>query len=251
MPSDDWEAHWQSYAEAAALNPAQAFRRRLVLGWLELERAPAPVRLLELGSGQGDLARELCGARPDAELLGLDRSQTGIDLARHKAPNAAFLVCDLERPLELPERYRSWATHAVCSEVLEHVADPVALLARVRPLLTPGGRLVVTVPGGPRSAFDRHIGHRRHFELGELETLLSDAGYRPGAVAGAGFPFFNLYRLTVIASGKTLVRRAADPALSSSMLARAAARAFAGLFRLNPASGRLGWQRVAWATRPR
>ncbi len=29
--------------------------------------------------------------------------------------------------------------------------------------LAPGCRLVVTVPGGPRSAFDRHIGHRRHF----------------------------------------------------------------------------------------
>ena len=249
-PDDDWEQHWQAYADAASLNPAQAFRRQLVVDWLGLARAPAPVRVLELGSGQGDFGRELCAARPGIELLGLDRSQAGLAIARRKVPQATFVCCDLEQPIALPERYRGWATHAVCSEVLEHVAEPSAVLRHAWPFLAPGARLVVTVPGGPRSAFDRHIGHRRHFDRDALGALLRDAGYEVGCVAGAGFPFFDLYRLAVIASGRSLVRRAADPALSASLLGRAASRLFRELFRLNLAPGRLGWQRVAWATRP-
>src|SRR3546814_18015665 len=71
--------------------------------------------------------------------------------------------------------------------------------------MAPGCRLVVTVPGGPMSAFDRHIGHRRHFTPPALAALLTDAGLAVERTDGAGFPFFNLYRLGVIARGHRLV----------------------------------------------
>ena len=37
-------------------------------------------------------------------------------------------------------------------------------------LLAPGAKVVVTVPGGPRSAFDKHIGHCRHFTAAAART---------------------------------------------------------------------------------
>ena len=52
---DDWDSHWASYAASNALNPAQAYRRKLIFDALALGAAPAPVRVLEIGSGQGEL----------------------------------------------------------------------------------------------------------------------------------------------------------------------------------------------------
>src|SRR4051812_13491447 len=69
--TDDWESHWSSFADSNALNPAQAYRRRLIFGALDLGRAPRPVRLLELGSGQGDFARDVLAAHPGVDFVGL------------------------------------------------------------------------------------------------------------------------------------------------------------------------------------
>jgi hypothetical protein len=99
------------------------------------------------------------------------------------------------------------------------------------------------------SAFDRHIGHKRHFTAATLTRLLVDAGFAVESVRGAGFPFFNLYRLLVILRGKRLVADASsENALPAS--ARAAMSAFSWLFRFNGARGRLGWQLVAVAIEP-
>ena len=248
--ADDWDDHWQCYAAAASLNPAQAFRRELVLRELDLGRARAPVRVLELGSGQGDFALELLRRYPGIELVGLDRSQTGVAISQRKAPAAAFFMCDLEQPFGLAARFSGWATHAVCSEVLEHVGDPAIVLQHLWPWLAPGGKLVITVPGGPKSAFDRHIGHRRHFDPRDLAALLQQAGFDVVRATGAGFPFFNLYRLAVIASAERLVRSAGDPRFAQGSGARLAARIVERVLHLSRRRSVWGWQRVACAIKP-
>jgi SAM-dependent methyltransferase len=249
--TDDWEAHWSSYADSAAANPAQAYRRQLILNALDIERAPRPVRLLELGSGQGDFARDLLSIHPDVELCGLDLAATGVEIARRKVPRAAFFQQDFTQPIKIPDAYRGWATHAVCSEVLEHLDDPSAVLANVRSLMAPGCRLVITVPAGPMSAFDRHIGHRGHFTPDRLATTLRAAGLDVADLRGAGFPFFNLYRLAVIARGEKLIQdAAADNGRSLPLAARATIQMFSLLFRANRSVGLRGWQLVAVAVEP-
>jgi SAM-dependent methyltransferase len=251
QPSDDWNQHWIDYAAATALNPAQAYRRRLIFDLLALGDARAPVRLLDLGSGTGDFALDVLHERPDAEIVGLDLSPSGVELAQRKVPAGRFYQQDFTKPIAVADRYASWATHAVCSEVLEHLDDPAAMLRNVRPLLAPGCRLVVTVPSGPMSAFDKHIGHRAHFSRVRLEKTIREAGLEPVALHGAGFPFFNLYRLVVIARGKRIIADVAggdERALPAS--ARAAMRAFSWLFKMNSSKTTLGWQLAAVATRP-
>jgi SAM-dependent methyltransferase len=249
---DGWDRHWNDFAPAATLNPAQSYRRKLLFEALSLDRAPRPVRLLDLGSGNGDFALEVARARPDAEILGLDLSASGAAVAKEKVPRGAFFQRDFTRPLELEDGYRAWATHAVCSEVLEHLDDPIAMLRNVRTSFSPGCRLVVTVPGGPMSAFDKHIGHRRHFDEVLLERTLREAGLEVVELRGAGFPFFNLYRLAVIARGRRLIDDAVgyDPA-ALPLSARAAIRMFSWLFALNVRKPSLGWQLVAVAAEPR
>ena len=133
--------------------------------------------------------------------------------------------------------------------MLEHLDEPEALLTNAIPYLAPGCVLLVTVPGGPMSAFDRHIGHRKHYGPKELRRLLERAGFEVERVTGAGFPFFNLYRLVVILRGRRLVAEAA--AGETSIPARLVMAGFGFLFNLNLDASRWGWQTVAYARLPR
>jgi len=242
---DNWEHHWQEYERSAARNPAQEFRRRLIMRLLVGKETPR--QIVDIGSGTGDLAAMLRGVYPDAELLGLELSLAGIESAERKVPNAVFLQKDLTLAEPPPPKYAGWATHAVCSEVLEHVDDPRQLLEVSRAYLAPSCRLVVTVPGGPMTAYDRHIGHRRHFRPDDVADLLREAGFDVIRATGGGFPIFNLYRLLMRRLGDRLIDVAGS---EPSALARAAMSAFAFSLRWNTRLSRRGWQIVAVARVP-
>jgi SAM-dependent methyltransferase len=245
---DNWDAHWQAYERMARSNPAQAYRRRLILSWLRGARpAEGPWRILDAGSGQGELAFKIRRAFPQAGILGIDQSRTGVEMSRAKVPGAVFLEQDLTREQEPPPELRRWATHAVCSEVLEHVERPETVLRGIKPYLAAGGRLMLTVPGGPMNQYEKHIGHRRHFRLDDVRCLLENEGFRVLSLQGAGFPFFNLYKMVSLARGKAILCDAPSPSGRQGLAARAALALFAALFRLNLPATRLGWQRVAVA----
>jgi SAM-dependent methyltransferase len=239
----DWERHWTDSAEAYRLNPGQDYRRRLIFEALSLDEADGEVRLLDLGSGAGKFAAEVNRRYPRAQILGLELSQTGIDIARQRVPAATFVHQDLLKPLNIPPKYRRWASHAVCSELLEHVDEPDQLLRNIRPCLGRACKVVITVPGGPMSEFDRYIGHRRHYSEQILRRLLNAAGLTTQSISKAGFPFFNLYRLVTIARRRSLVN---DVSLS----ARTALRLFSLLFAFNSTGMKLGWQLIAVSTVP-
>jgi len=246
---DDWDALWVAHADSNARNPAQQFRRRLVVRLLA-DHEPVQ-RLLDIGSGTGDVIADAHARWPAAELLGIELSHTGVEIASHKVPDARFEVVDLiAQPAPLAGR-EAWATHAVCSEVLEHVDDPVALMANARAWLAPGAVVVVTVPGGPMSSFDRHIGHRRHFAPADLAGVLHGAGYDVLRCSGAGFPFFNVYRSVVIARGDRLIE---DTSVgehgAASRGAELAMAVFRPLLRTGTRLSPRGWQTVAVASVP-
>jgi SAM-dependent methyltransferase len=245
---DDWDAHWDQYAIAAERNPAQAYRRGLALRLLE--RAGAPARLLDIGSGQGDFLVDAAGRWPRAALVGLEASRRGNEIAQVKLPAASFELVDLGRDLVPCPRLANWATHALCSEVLEHVDEPVAFLRRARAYFAPGARLVLTVPGGPMSAFDKRIGHRRHYTPDSLRRSLGEAGLSTATTFGAGFPFFNLYRRVVIARGERLIRDAANWSEHPGVAARATMAAFRPLLAASLPRSPWGTQVVGVAYEP-
>ena len=244
--SDDWNKHWNNFAEAASRNPAQQMRHSLVARLLREQTDHGILRVLDLGSGQGDMAVKLRRQMPQAELLGFEMSVSGVEISRKKVPEATFLVVDLFRPPEEAKAFTGWATEAVCSEVLEHVDSPVDFLKASRPYLADGARLVVTVPGGPMSAFDRHIGHRQHFMRESISRFLGEAGFAVERVYLSGFPFFNLYRCVVIARGENLAEDVNSGQRGfSAWLAGVVMAVFRGLFKLNLMNSPFGWQVVA------
>jgi SAM-dependent methyltransferase len=246
---DDWDNHWVRYAETARRNPAQIFRIRLIREALKRHES-SPMRILDIGSGVGGMAKDLSQAFPSAKIAGVDLSDSAVKFASEHVPTARFFQQNLLEPVKIPEEFVGWATHAVCSEVLEHVERPELLLANARTLLAPDALVVITVPGGPRSAFDIHIGHRKHYTPDDLDALLRASGLRPVSIDAAGFPFFNLYKMTVIARGKKLVQDVDTSSGRETLATRAAdlsMRAFNQLFRYNKTTGKHGWQLVAVA----
>jgi trans-aconitate methyltransferase len=223
-------------------------RHDLIARLLCHDAAHGAMRVIDIGSGQGDLLRKLQLLLPAARFLGAELSESGVEISRRKVPEATFLVANILQPPPALDDFAGWATHAVCSEVLEHVDDPVTFLRRASKYLAPAAKLIVTVPGGPMSAFDRHIGHRQHFDRQRIREILEEAGYSVESVHQAGFPFFNLYRLLVIARTERLSRDiATKPSGTTSFFARSVMNLFHLFFYGNLPDSRFGWQVVAVA----
>jgi SAM-dependent methyltransferase len=197
--------------------------------------------MLDIGSGTGAFAETFCARYPMARFHGLELSRTGTELGARRVPPAEFEQRNLMAPCT-SGAVRFGATHAICSEVLEHLDNPAVLLRNAAAYMAPGCRVVVTVPGGRPNAFDRHIGHRRHYSGPELGQLLESAGFEVELATGTGFPFFNLYRLLTTWRGERLKQDISGP---PSLLVRAGTAVFNPLFRLNSMGA--GWQTVAVA----
>jgi SAM-dependent methyltransferase len=248
---DNWDRHWCNYEIASRYNPAQAFRRELLIYWLKQQSPAVKSHFLDIGSGQGDLIASLSPIFPTIELAGVEMSAIGIAQSQIKAPQALFFQRDLQLPPDSADPLINWADLGVCSEVLEHVDEPQRVLSHAARYLVPGARLFITVPGGPISAFDRHIGHRRHFTKASLHRLILDAGLIPQLVSGVGFPFFNLYRLIVILRGKALIKDASSQMEQNiSWGAKLAMNTFSLVLKRKFNASLRGWQMTAQAKKP-
>jgi 2-polyprenyl-3-methyl-5-hydroxy-6-metoxy-1,4-benzoquinol methylase len=144
-------------------------------------------RVLDVGCSSGYLARPLS-----------ERGNTivGLELDPEAAREAEawcerVLVGDVET-MPLPLEAASFDV-VLCGDVLEHLRDPRAALARLRPFLRPGGRLVASTPNVANWAVrlsllagrwrytERGILDRTHVHLFTRTTLVEAveaAGYR-------------------------------------------------------------------------
>jgi 2-polyprenyl-3-methyl-5-hydroxy-6-metoxy-1,4-benzoquinol methylase len=99
--------------------------------------------LAEIGSGGGHVLRMF---RP-ARLTAIDVSSVFLDTARKNLAgyDARFIKGEVDK-LDLPA---ASFDRIICTEVLEHCADPSAILATIARLLRPYGVAVITVPNDP------------------------------------------------------------------------------------------------------
>jgi SAM-dependent methyltransferase len=138
-------------------------------------RKDKPVRLLDVGCGNGDflMAAKAFGI----EAVGVDRS------AARKKMNPFSIYCDLD---ELNSAQLEPFHVVVLFEVLEHLHDPLSMLKRVRRFITDQGVLIVTTPdcSGVRNITTLHdyrminpLSHINGFVQETLILVASKAGF--------------------------------------------------------------------------
>lgn len=130
------------------------------------------LQLIDIGCGAGWLCERL---RKYGQVTGTDFAQDVLARARQRHPDITYVAGDFFT-LDLP---LAGFDVAVSLEVLAHVADQPAFIARVAQLLKPGGHLVLATQNRPVLERWSEIGPRmpgtlRHWvDAGQLRALLS------------------------------------------------------------------------------
>lgn len=109
-----------------------------------------PVRFLDAGCSRGDLLTYLAEQRPNWKFVGLELEGDRIEMAetirqRVDLQNVSYLRADICR---LP--FENEFDVAVCSDVMEHIADDHVAFTDLTRALKPGGYLVITSPSVPQ-----------------------------------------------------------------------------------------------------
>lgn len=135
-------------------------------------------RVLELGAGIGNMTRNLC---PRDRYTASDINPHYLDYLRRTLQSRPYLDVariDAADPRDFADLAGKYDT-VVCLNVLEHIRDESTVLANLRGALSPGGRLVLLVPQGPRlhGSLDEVLGHERRYTRASLTQALRSAGF--------------------------------------------------------------------------
>ena len=149
--------------------------------------------VLDVGAGTGAITAEIAGAvGPSGSVLGIDRDETMIRLAREHHAGVANLAFELLDVLELCDEARFDVVTA--ARALQWIEDPARALQRMHAATRPGGMAVVleythadlvwepSPPEPVRRFYDAFLAWR---DANGWDNRLGD--HLPGLVADAGF----------------------------------------------------------------
>jgi SAM-dependent methyltransferase len=186
------ERHWWYRGRRAVLDA--------VLDGLAL---PVGARILDAGCGSGRNMVELARRGP---VTGVELASQSLEVARRRNLGPV-LEGSLDEPLPLADGAFDLA---VALDVLEHVRDDGAALRELARVLTPGGRLLVTVPqyGWLWGEHDVLAHHHRRYTRSLLLGRAGAAGFSAERVTA-----FNAALLAPIAAARLVqrARRRAEP----------------------------------------
>jgi SAM-dependent methyltransferase len=209
---DYYEGYWTGgRATYSGSNQGYAanFRR-----WMASElRGLAPdAPIIEVGCGDASFTRDL--AQCSTNVTAIDICASQIEENSRAYPRIRFVQHDVAEAFPFPDD----AFEVVwCSEVLEHLFDPVFAVREMHRILRPGGRLLVTVPYHGRFKdvlialfkWDKHFSptnpHIRFYTRGTLGRMVSDAGFQSvrTRTCGMGIPLRDAFVATNILLSST------------------------------------------------
>jgi glycosyltransferase involved in cell wall biosynthesis len=135
-------------------------------------------RILEIGSGTGNLTRRLV---PRDQYVASDINPLYLHTLEGLTADRPYLdvtLTDVTRGETFPALPGGFDT-VICLNVVEHVDDDVGALRNIRGALAAGGRAIVLVPQGPElmGSLDEVLGHRRRYTVDGLAQLAAAAGF--------------------------------------------------------------------------
>ena len=172
-------------------------------GWMaDMVRPFCGRKVLEIGSGTGNLTRQLI---PRDRYVASDVNPLYLQTLQALTADRPYLdvtLTDVTRADSFPA---GGFDTVVCLNVIEHVEDDVAALRNIRRVLGSGGRAVVLVPRGPGlfGTLDEVLGHRRRYTPETLRAAARQAGFEVRELV----PFNRVGTIAWWLNGKLLRRR--------------------------------------------
>ncbi len=137
-------------------------------------------RILEIGSGIGNMTRELRALNPEL-LVATDLDPAYRQrLAAQYPADPVVRVESVELPLpDIAERFRAERFDtAIALNVVEHIEDDFGAVRSMAEAVMPGGHVLVLVPAlqSIYGAMDEALGHYRRYDKARLRSVLESAG---------------------------------------------------------------------------
>ena len=178
-----YEQIWQVKGRSDCTPLSDGDRRRVAWSLIRFRR-----RLLDVGCGDGAMLRQLDGFEA---LAGVDVSEAAVRIARSQGLDVRAV--DVNTGV-LPFDSESFET-VLCLDVIEHVFDPLQLVAELRRVTAPGGELLISTPNlryvkrlfelavlgrFPKTSSDEEGydgGHIHYFTAADIKHLLRSQGF--------------------------------------------------------------------------
>ncbi len=134
--------------------------------WADITRHfSGEVELLDIGCGTGWLSEHF------PHYTGIDGSADAVSIATGRARNVT--EGNVDEPLPFADESFD---AIVMKDLLEHVADPAALVREVRRVLRPGGLVFASSPDAQRWVWDDYT-HKRPFTRKSFRLLFADQDF--------------------------------------------------------------------------
>ena len=121
-----------------------------LLNLVLIKKKAEKFRVLDVGCGDGIIARDIASYFENAEIIGLDANVKSLEIARSKPhlDNLSYFQVDLAQvSLDELEHFGKFDV-VICSEVFEHVEDTAKLLDLIHFTLKKDGYLSFSTPSG-------------------------------------------------------------------------------------------------------
>ena len=233
--NENWDEIWNSLSEGMGSNPARKSRQDAILR--RIQRGST----LDFGAGDGEFVLRM--REMGLSSIGVEMSIEGVAKGNSRAHSLGYE--DLLFELKTDVLDGKVFNNIVLSEVVEHIENPTPVLKSLSSNLAPNGLMIITVPAGPISKFDKFIGHHRHYSKESLILEIESANFEVIEVNQIGFPLINIVRVWCLVKGDKVVKALTKPnSFVDSVMGRFLLRLLSSTFQLDT---RFGWQLIATA----
>jgi 2-polyprenyl-3-methyl-5-hydroxy-6-metoxy-1,4-benzoquinol methylase len=155
-----------------------------------LDLVGSNTKVLDVGAGTGNLAEQIRDVH-HAEVIGVELDDDAARVMESRGFKVVRGDITVQAVLDTITELGPF-DHVICGDVLEHLLDPQRMLMDLRPVLKPGGTIIVSLPNvvsararltillgrwhyADTGIFDRT--HLRFFTPATAKQLLADSGF--------------------------------------------------------------------------